>query len=272
MQTSNQVSLFGAKDLKMPEIQLVSAAPADKKERLAWEKELLGLYISDHPAKEYQKYFEETGTLLKNIDSGMAGRNINVGGVITKIQKIITRSQQAMLFVTLEDMDTKIEVLVFPKILESTGSIWEEGKVILAGGRLSDKDGQMKLLAENAKVISQKEVENFQRVLATQKKNGDAPKNNHRPPNASPSMIKDASSEEDCVFSAKKLLVEFPGSFDKKILKDLAALLDRCQPGETRVYLKIGQNKLETPYSIKKTGNLLDRLNSLVPNARIEFL
>jgi DNA polymerase III alpha subunit len=253
----------------MPEIQLMTATPADKKERLAWEKELLGLYISDHPAKEYQSYFEKTGTLLRNIDTSMNGRNINVGGVITKIQKIITRSQQAMLFVTLEDMDTKIEVLVFPKVLESNGSIWEEGKVILAGGRLSDKDGQMKLLAETAKAVNQQEVENFQRVLATQRKNGNAP-HAYPLPSASPSVIKDALAGEETLAKSEKLLITFPAIFDKNILKNLAGYFDKCEAGTTKIYLRIGGNKLETPYSIKKTSDLLDRLNSLVPNAKIE--
>lgn len=259
MQSSNQASLFGAEVLKMPEIKLASAPPADKKERLAWEKELLGLYISDHPAKEYQEYFEKTGTLLKNIDAGMAGKSVNVGGVITKVQKIITRSQQAMLFVTIEDMDTKMEILVFPKVLESTGSIWEEGKIILASGRLSDKDGQMKLLAETAKNVNQQEVENFTRILATQKKNGDAPKN-FSPPN-----VKDAMAKNE------KLLIIFPPSFDKSVLKILAQYFDKCSPGKTKIHLKIGESKLETPYCIEIGTETIQKIKQIFPQAEINL-
>jgi DNA polymerase-3 subunit alpha len=270
LNSSNQGSLFGAQEIKMPEIQLAPAPPVDKKEKLSWEKELLGLYISDHPARVYQEYFTQMDALIKNALSSPAGRNVNVGGVVVKVQKIITRSQQAMLFVTLEDMDSKIEILVFPKVLESTGSVWEEGKIVMASGRLSDKDGQMKLLVETAKAVNQEEVENFKRVLETRKKNGDVPKK-YPPTNASPSVIKDASREENYVARPEKLLISFPASFDKNILKSLAAIFDRCEAGETKIYLRIGSSKLETPYRVKKNSDLLDRLNSLLPNARIEI-
>ena len=60
-----------------------------------------------------------------------------------------------MLFVGLEDDRVKIEVLVFPRMLERTPTFWQEGKVIIASGRLDDKEGNYKLLCEEAQEINQ---------------------------------------------------------------------------------------------------------------------
>ena len=266
--SSNQASLFGDAEIKMPEIKLVDASPAEKKEKLSWEKELLGLYISDHPAREYQEYFDQMGTRIKDINSSLVGRNINVGGVISKIQKIFLKSQQTMFFVTLEDTQSKIEILVFPKVLETTGSVWMEDKAVLVSGRVSDKDGQMKILCESAKTVNNTEVENFQRILATQKKNGDVPQK-EASPNASPSAIKENALEPDK--KPEKIIINFPSSFDKNILKDLAALFNQCSPGETKIYLKIGENKLETPYQIKFQKELIEKINQLIPESRVNI-
>ena len=168
---SNQVSLFEITDLAEPEIQLLPTFPATKKQQLAWEKELIGLYISGHPATEFQAYFESAGVPIRNITKDLVGQNISLGGVISKIKKIFLKNQKTMLFATIEDMYSNIELLVFPKILEETGSLWEEDKVILASGKISDKDGSFKLLVDSAKVINLAEMEQRARIIATQKNN-----------------------------------------------------------------------------------------------------
>lgn len=159
LQNSNQSSLFGASDIELPQIKLADAPPAEKRQSLNWEKELLGLYISGHPAGVYREYFEKMGTPIGKINAETVGKNVTIGGVITKIQKIYLKNQQTMLFATLEDTGGKIEILVFPKILEQTLSVWEEEKVILASGKISDKDGVFKLLCDSAKAVTAEEVE-----------------------------------------------------------------------------------------------------------------
>ncbi|MEI7431950.1 MAG: OB-fold nucleic acid binding domain-containing protein, partial [Betaproteobacteria bacterium] len=138
---SNQVSLFGEAILETPTVPLLEAQPASKRQQLKWEKELLGLYVSGHPASGYQSYIEKVAVPLDKISKEMVGQKIAVGGVIQKIQKILTKRQENMLFVTVEAMKGKIEILVFPKVLEKMGSAWEEEKMIIAEGKLSDKDG-----------------------------------------------------------------------------------------------------------------------------------
>lgn len=166
-QTNGQVSLFsvagagGKKNGLLPPLKIQPAPPATKKERLDWEKELLGLYVSEHPANEYEDTISQMAILPSKLSMQLVGKTVKVGGAISKIQKIITKTGRPMLFVNLEDQKSKVEVLVFPKILERTPTLWQEGKIIIVSGRLDDKDGAYKILAEEVRELNQNHLKNF---------------------------------------------------------------------------------------------------------------
>jgi DNA polymerase-3 subunit alpha len=133
-QSSNQVSLFGGTgiDIKMPEISLESAEPAPKMTRLGWEKELLGLYVSEHPLAEFLTFFRACSTPISEIDASMTNSTVTIGGIIDKVKKIFLKSQKSMAFVQLEDAGgQKMEAIVFPKTLEKYETLWEEGNIVL---------------------------------------------------------------------------------------------------------------------------------------------
>jgi len=245
---SNQVSLFGTETLAPGTVQLVKSEPATKKQRLGWEKELLGLYVSDHPAGEYQEYFDKMAVPINSLEKKMVGTKIKLGGIITKVQKIFLRTQKTMLFVTIEDLRGRIELLVFPKILENTESTWQEDKVIIAEGNLSDKDGNFKLLVDSAKEINQQELENFKRIEAIRNKNGLSERNGN-----------------------SKIIITLPDNTAKETFKKLSEIFDKCEAGNAKVYLKIKGIKLETPYSIKNTADALSAVRKIVPEGRIEI-
>lgn len=151
---NGQTSLFGGEsDVAMPSIKLPEVEPVSKKERLSWERELLGLYISEHPLQKYQKQLARTAYPCQGLSKKQVGHRVHVGGIINKIQKINTRTGQPMLFVEIEDMTGRIEVLVFPSVLEQTSTIWQEEKIVLVSGRLSDRDENLKILCDNVKVL-----------------------------------------------------------------------------------------------------------------------
>ncbi len=154
---AGQTSLFGAADQSTAaSLRLQPKTPAPEAEKLRWEKELLGLYVTQHPVHAYQKIFARNNIMpINNITNAMRNQTISIGGVITSIQKIITKSGSPMLFVKLEDTTAKTEVLVFPKILAEFPDIWHEENIIFVKGRISDKDGVPKILCEKAaKLIS----------------------------------------------------------------------------------------------------------------------
>lgn len=163
---SGQFSLFATAPAEAASavntLQLTPASrPATKAERMAWEKELLGLYVSDHPLKEYASYLETHGRSLSSLKKEDVGQMVKIGGIVTKVQKIVTKRGQSMMFVMLEDLGGKIEILVFPKVMETTGDMWEEGTIIFAEGKLSDKDGVFKLLGEDARKVDLMEAKAY---------------------------------------------------------------------------------------------------------------
>lgn len=259
LKNSNQASLFGGSDVELPRIQLLETEPASKKQRLNWEKELLGLYISDHPAREYKEYFDKMATPIKNIDDKTVGNDITIGGVITGIHKIYLKTQKTMLFVTIEDVDAKIEILVFPKVLETTGSIWEEEKVVLVRGKISNKDGVFKLLCDSATKINQEEIEKFKRVLQTQKVNATQGKpegaTNHIPAEKDPGLI-----------------IALPANSNQDILKKLSVFFNQCAAGQTKIFLEINGSKLKTPYSITCPENIKSMIEKIIPEGRISTM
>lgn len=147
---TGQQGLFGASSpahLAQPRITLMPASAATREERLAWEKELLGLYVSEHPLQEFKDIITRIASPIASVIGGRDKTNVRIAGVIARAKKIITKSGQPMLFVLVEDLSNAMEVLVFPKLLAQTPDMWVEGARIIIDGTLSDKDGETKVLA-----------------------------------------------------------------------------------------------------------------------------
>ena len=124
-----------------------------KDEKLFWEKELLGIYVSEHPLSKYQSFLEKNTTNIKTLDSDQIGKRVRIAGIINRIKKFITKVGKPMLFVEIEDLTGKIEILVFPSVLEQNPVIWHEGKTIVLKGKLSNRDEQLKLLCNEAEEL-----------------------------------------------------------------------------------------------------------------------
>lgn len=136
-----------------------------QKEKLSWEKELLGLYISDHPFSKFISALDGKSTSLAELNKKEIDikQKIIVSGVISKIQKIFTKNGETMLFVKIEDTTSNLELLIFPKIFLEYKDIFEEEKIIMAKGRLSDKDGVPKLIVE---AVSELNLNNIDSVFS----------------------------------------------------------------------------------------------------------
>jgi DNA polymerase-3 subunit alpha len=81
----------------------------------------------------------------------MIDKNVTVGGIISKMKKSLTKKQDVMIFLTLEDRTGTIEALLFPKTLAKVGGMIEMEKIVQMSGRLSDKDGEFKLIVDDVK-------------------------------------------------------------------------------------------------------------------------
>ncbi len=117
-----------------------------QKQLLNFEKEMLGLYISGHPLAEFQELLAGLNTIEKLNEEKDKSIQV-IGGVISKMKQIFTKSGQPMYFLTLEDLTDNIEVIVFPTVLEKYKEVLEENKIIKIKGRLDKKEDQVKLIA-----------------------------------------------------------------------------------------------------------------------------
>ena len=150
----NQSSLFMAASVENPPLRLPDSEPATMTERLAWEKELLGLYISGHPMEQFKDKFLNIKLNVKKIkEKSKEGEVVVVGGLISNIRGILTKNGERMLFINFVDLSDEIELVVFPRVLKEYVSIFAPDQCILVKARLSLRNGEKSLIAEKAKKL-----------------------------------------------------------------------------------------------------------------------
>lgn len=169
---SGQTDLFGGMDgassIK-PTIALQTApARHTDKERLTWERELLGLYISAHPLDNYDAYFEEQTIPLARMTPDVDGKKATIGGLINTVRTIVTKSGTKMAFVGIEDKTSEGEVIVFPNLYEQVGAKLVQDAVIRATGKISarDRDGNLgsdaKMIADEVVLVTDQELRDYE--------------------------------------------------------------------------------------------------------------
>lgn len=147
-QAAGQASLFAGRGAPQTSLRLDPAAPAEKKERLAWEKELLGLYVSEHPLEEYRDRFKNKVIPVAALADQPKDAPVAIGGLVSSMKRIVTKAGTPMLFVQLEDLTGKTEVLVFPRLLEKNAAPWQPDKILIVKGRISRDRDEPKILAD----------------------------------------------------------------------------------------------------------------------------
>ncbi len=140
------------------DITLEPSAEATNFQRLSWEKELLGLYVTSHPLEDYKEVLKKKASPLKNLQSAYSKQRIRVGGIISSIKKILTKTGRPMLFVKLEDLTDKTEVVVFPNVIERNPTAFQENKIVFVSGRVDHRDNTPKIIADEVEEIITKEA------------------------------------------------------------------------------------------------------------------
>ena len=151
--TTNGHSLFGD-SLPTATLKLKTVPPASNNDKLSWEKELIGFYLSEHPVNSHLETLKKYGA--KPIADLMAVKSetqiVRTAGLISRIHKIVTKTGQPMAFVTIEDAAQQtIEIVVFNSTYAKTLPVWTDNAVVIVDGKMSRRDGQIKMICENAK-------------------------------------------------------------------------------------------------------------------------
>ncbi|MEI6627254.1 MAG: DNA polymerase III subunit alpha, partial [bacterium] len=220
--SGNQDSLFAmTSHLVAPKLTLEIVPELDKKQKLTWEKEALGLYVSDHPMREFKERmgnFVIDHAELKNMPEE---KEVRVAGVVSTIKKIFTKKNETMLFVRLEDGIGSVEILVFPKVLEGNQHLWQPDNVIICHGRISKKDEEPKILCERAAILNLDNLSQTMNNFLLTHSSGNGRRWEKKKPIVNDQVVVmtlDEPLDYDVSKKLKEILDLHPGNFDLELI------------------------------------------------------
>jgi DNA polymerase-3 subunit alpha len=164
---SGQVGLFASMGLETEIVATPVAGPeAPQRELLSWEKELLGIYLSQHPLQEVAARMGDVVTaylaeLKEEEEQGL----VIVACVVTAARKHITKEKKLMMFAQVEDLTGSVEATIFPRTYEATAAVWNTDEILLVLGRVEKRDEAPKLLVEHAVRFNDQGAAEIRRVL-----------------------------------------------------------------------------------------------------------
>lgn len=283
---SGQTDLFGMLGESasiMPTVELKTAPTKHTdREKLLWERELLGLYISAHPLDNYAQFFEEQTLPISSIDQSIDGRAVTIGGTINSSRTIITKSGTKMAFVKIEDKFGEMEIVVFPNLFEKVGSFLENDAIIQIQGKVNarDRDGNLRsevsVIADELSLISEDALNKYESTGAKMKKPAPRGPGGVTVQRRGGFQKKGASSPQPAAASSPlPSVVAAPEAVDTRTLyvsvadpENRAALADLKQicsefPGVNDTVLVLGKEKksaIRLPFRVEISDSLLGKL------------
>ncbi len=228
---SGQNSLFG-KTFQIGKLQIQTGRPIPTEDILRFEKEHLGLFVSGHPLDRFTEVTKDYQP-IKTITEDMDGRHVTVAGIITKAKRTITKKNDPMAFVTLEDKTGSVEILVFPTVMPMAVGYLDSDAVLRVTGKLSSKDGEPKLIANDIKELPSDEL--YQMALVELEKQ-------------------------------KELTIHLPDIKNQGTLHQIKQLLE-ANPGNAPVFLQVGtggeSNTIKTKTTVHISRELIQKLRAI---------
>jgi DNA polymerase-3 subunit alpha len=154
-QNENQFSLFGEEStVKTPEFKLQEGNIAGQAEKLLWEKELLGLYISGHPLDRLRDKLEKRSMNIAKVKEQMGnGMEVTLAGIIETVRQVVTKKNERMAFIKISDFTDSIEAVIFPSVFQKSIDLFVPEKCIAFSGKVSNRNGEKSIIIEAVKEI-----------------------------------------------------------------------------------------------------------------------
>lgn len=269
---SGQTDLFGSviDDVISAKPVLKLDAPATvhtPRELLAWERELLGLYLSQQPLEAFSTLLSEQTVPLTSLKPEHDGKQVVVGGVIVDAREITTKNGAKMAFVKIEDEYSETEVILFPSVYQQTLGIWERDRIVIVRGKVNAKDrdgkigGEVKVMADDAREVTHEQASAYQstgrkpRALKVTKKQTLA------------ARVAEAKSVQSDSVKVARLYIRLERSDDHDLLRSLKEVID-ANPGDQEVVLVLGvdtaKQAVKLPSCINPSSEMIDELCALV--------
>lgn len=134
----------------LPQVDLATDA-----EKIEWEKELLGLYLTIHPLSRIQKYLDAVGAKpVAEVKALNEGSRVQVGGIVSSIKRITTKKDnKSMAFVSIEDQTGTLEIILFPKTYSQYHTQLVENTPLLFVGKINVREGERSMICDSFKII-----------------------------------------------------------------------------------------------------------------------
>jgi DNA polymerase III subunit alpha len=267
-QASNgQIDLFGAATSDIiPQFHLVLDRPSvlhNERERLAWERELLGLYLSQHPLKNFEGYLAKHVTAITNIQDKKDGETVTIGGVISTAREIMTKNGQKMAFIKLEDSTSEIEVVAFPNTYKNYAEFLQRDKVVKLKGKISQRGSGGSRSGSLSVIIDQVEEISLDKIPV----NDDILMSNDLTATSSDKPTSHARLETADQTAPERVYIRLESGEDHSLLQSLKLAIDDFH-GETEVVLVLGADKqkqaIKLPTRIDTGSEALTRLATVV--------
>jgi len=277
---SGQTDLFGnlsGVESLQPTVTMIPApVKHTEKERLTWERELLGLYISAHPLDHYDAYFEEQTVPIVEMTQDIDGKSLTIGGLVSAVRSIVTKSGTKMAFVKLEDKTSETEIIVFPNLYEKVGALLIQDAVVRVTGKVNarDKEGNLvsdiKMIADDIQVVTDGELITYEsngtKMAKPKARSVSAMRtaDNRRAAKAAASapVEKVVYAAVEVLESAKKLYVHVKDPDDAALLVQLKQICSNY-PGFGDIVLVLGKDKksaIKLPFKIDSSLELVGEL------------
>jgi DNA polymerase-3 subunit alpha len=236
----------------LPEVEEVS-----RREILSWERELVGVYVSEHPIQPLLRTLGDSVTcFLGQIDETMAGQKVTVAGMINWVRQIYTKNGKPMAFVELEDVQATIEVVVFPRTYEETRQFWQEERVVVVRGKVDVREGN------GPKIICEKVDDAITRV-APESRDYRASLPQY-PPTSTPDLQLAPSSPQPICHVQITVNRSGDAERDRQRLRSVYELVTGYQGQDTfSLFIPNGQGRLELDFPNATTRHCVELVQRL---------
>lgn len=263
---NGQTDIFGMlpeEELENCSLELDKVPPASKLQRLKWEKDILGLYVSGHPLQGLGQYISRRASLISKLTPKHLDKKIKIVGAISDLRKIMTKAGKYMATFTIEDPSARIRAVMFPRSYQQYGALLSDDNVIGFSGKVDNKRGQCQFICEAAKKLSLPiMIENAQEHHI------------YDPNDKSYLAVRDLDDiwndnidqeEESSQSGAESQTITVPKSVTTEQMQKLKQILmDNQGDTEVELFLESADKRIKLPFKINLTTELKTEIKALI--------
>ena len=280
-----QAGLFDsiAETTPIEHLELPKVEPATPAERLKWEKDYLGLYVSSHPLAGLKKYFQRKLIPLDQLHTKTVGKPIKVGGLVTSLRKVVTKKGDNMAMLSIEDPFGKADAVIFPKTYGECSGVLVDDAILIIEGTLEKRNADLQIIVNKVTAVpldklqavakkeglwtegetidkaNRQDVEDFEVAKAEDVLHVDDKK--VKPiidTIACGPLISENAKQKDTIHT---ILVN--REVGKEFFLLLKLLFER-HPGKQKVQLQIGDRLIPVPMGVELTAEVLAEIEGLM--------